>query len=280
MQTARVGKDGPTGEAESLRVFDRALELMMKLVDMQGEEFVETEKMNLRDERKRLVAMLEPQALLFDMDGVLANVENSYRLSTLETVRSYGVSLEKRDLERAIVAGFANNDWILSHRILAQNGIQIEFEDLYERYQSFYLGTEDKPGLRENETLLVDRVALETLAERLPLAVVTGRPRAEAGWFLQRVGIADLFRTTVCLEDGPNKPDPAPVRLALERLGVDRAWLIGDTPDDIRAAVAAGALPLAILAPEADAEMTKRAFMDAGAVAVLKNVESLLDLLP
>jgi len=223
---------------------------------------------------------LAPQALLFDMDGVLANVENSYRRSTLETVRSYGVQLERTELETAVLAGDANNDWILSQRLLSQNGIEVSFDEIYERYQSFYLGTDDSPGLRENETLLVDRAVLESLASRMPLGVVTGRPREEAEWFLDRVGIAGLFETTVCLEDGPNKPDPTPVRLALERLGVKRAWMIGDTPDDIRAATAAGTLPIGIIAPNADPETNAAALTDCGAATIIDDVAALQELIP
>jgi HAD superfamily hydrolase (TIGR01548 family) len=223
---------------------------------------------------------LAPQALLFDMDGVLANVEDSYRRSTLETVRSYGVQLEREDLEKAVLAGNANNDWILSQRLLAQSGIEVAFDDIYERYQSFYLGTNDTPGLRENETLLVDRAVLEALARRMPLGVVTGRPREEAEWFLDRVGIADLFGATVCLEDGPNKPDPTPVLLALERLDVKRAWMIGDTPDDIRAALAAGVLPIGTIAPNADRETNAAALTDCGAATIVDDVAALQELLP
>jgi HAD superfamily hydrolase (TIGR01548 family) len=241
---------------------------------------VETDNKQLRAERERLNAKLRPQALLFDLDGVIANVENSYRRCTLETERSFGLKLERSDLEQRLLAGNANNDWIMSQQILSENGIEIAFDDLYERFQSFYLGTGGIPGLRESETLLVDRSVLEELADRLPLAVVTGRPRDEAHWFLERCSIARLFAATVCLEDGPNKPDPTPVRLALERLGVERAWMIGDTPDDIRAASAAGVLPLGILAPGADVNRTPSALEDAGAVAILTNVSSLLQLLP
>lgn len=240
---------------------------------------MERDSTRLLAEAETLRSRVDPQALLFDMDGVLANVEGSYRQSTIETVRSYGVQFERRDLEQAVMAGNANNDWILSQRILSDHGIHIEFDDLYERYQSFYLGTADAPGLRESETLLVERSVLEAISDRLPLAVVTGRPRAEAEWFLDRVGIAGLFRTTVCLEDGPNKPDPAPVLLALERLGVDRAWMIGDTPDDVRAALAAGVLPLGIVAPVADKALSIAALKKAGAAIVLENIESVLSLL-
>jgi HAD superfamily hydrolase (TIGR01548 family) len=214
------------------------------------------------------------------MDGVLANVENSYRRSTLETVRSFGVHLQRKDLERAVLAGDANNDWILSQRLLAENGIAVSFDEIYERYQSFYIGTEGTAGLRENETLLVERSALQELAESLPLAVVTGRPREEAEWFLDRVGIADLFNATVCLEDGPNKPDPTPVRIALERLGVNRAWMIGDTPDDIRAASRAGVLPIGIIAPNADPETTTAALTECGAATIINDVAAIRDLLP
>jgi HAD superfamily phosphatase len=221
-----------------------------------------------------------PEALLFDLDGVLANVENSYRRCTLETVRSFGVQVERQDLERAVLAGDANNDWILTQRFLNASGVQVSFDKVYERYQEFYLGTEDRPGLRETETLLVEPDLLRQLSEQLKLAVVTGRPRAEAEWFLERAGVRDYFESVVCLEDGPNKPDPTPVRVALERLGVSSAWMIGDTPDDIRAAAAAGVLPIGIIAPGADVAANSAALEEAGAVTILDSVDSILEFLP
>jgi HAD superfamily phosphatase len=113
----------------------------------------------------------------------------------------------------------------------------------------------------------------------LPLAVVTGRPRAEARWFLERVGIAELFRVVVCMEDAARKPDPAPVRLALARLGVRRAWMVGNTPDDVRAAAAADVVPLGIVAPGDDLDATAAALADAGAARVLDQLSDLEELL-
>lgn len=221
-----------------------------------------------------------PEAVLFDMDGVLANVEGSYRQATLETTRSFGVPVEREDLERAVLAGDANNDWILTQRFLAANGLEVSFDDVYERYQEFYIGTNERPGLRETESLLVERDVLRQLSERVRLAVVTGRPRAEAEWFLEKVQVRDLFKSVVCLEDGPNKPDPTPVLIAMVQLGVSKAWMIGDTPDDVRAAAAAGVLPLGIVAPGADPETHTAALEDAGAVKILDSVASLLELVP
>jgi len=76
----------------------------------------------------------------------------------------------------------------------------------------------------------------------------------------------------VAMEDAPSKPNPAPVRLALERLGVRRAWMVGDTPDDMHAAAQAGVLPLAVAAPGDEAP--------AGGAWVLGQLTDLLELLP
>ncbi len=230
--------------------------------------------------RVGLDTVLAPEALLFDLDGVLADVEDSYRRCVLETAGSFGVPITRADLETAMLAGDANNDWVLTQRILEARAVEVPLDDVTERFQEIYLGTPQKPGLRESERLLVGRDVLERLAARLPMGIVTGRPRAEATWFLDRTGISDFFAVVVCLEDGPLKPDPEPVRVALARLGVERAWMVGDTPDDLRAAKAAGVLSVGIVAPGDDPTNTVPALRDAGAATVLDDVTNLEELLP
>ncbi|MFH1763032.1 MAG: aminotransferase class I/II-fold pyridoxal phosphate-dependent enzyme, partial [Gemmatimonadota bacterium] len=227
-----------------------------------------------------LASVMAPEALLFDLDGVLANVEGSYRRCVLETVASFGVPITREELEGAVLAGQANNDWILAQRILAERGVDVSLENVTQRFQELYLGTAEAPGLRESESLLVERGLLERLAGRLPLGIVTGRPRGEATWFLEKMGISDLFGTVVCMEDGPLKPDPEPVRMALSGLGILRAWMVGDTPDDIRSSVAAGVVPLGIVAPGDDPTKAGPSLRDAGAAVVLDDLTNLEELLP
>ena len=69
---------------------------------------------------------------------------------------------------------------------------------------------------------------LRRLAARMPLGVVTGRPRRDAERWLRDHDLASLFRAVVCLEDGPPKPDPRTVEVALQRLDVAHAWLVGE----------------------------------------------------
>jgi histidinol-phosphate aminotransferase len=232
----------------------------------------------------RLVAALEtalaPEAILFDLDGVLADVQHSQRAAIAATARSFGVAVTSAQVAVAIRAGDAANDWLVTRRLIEGGGKGASLDDVTARFQSLYLGEPLTTGLREREVLIPSSSLLERLAARRPLAIVTGRPRAEAQWFLERAGVAHLFGTVVVMEDAPSKPDPAPVRLALERLGVRRAWMIGDTPDDVRAAAQAGVLPLAVVAPGDEPSLAVAALRDAGAARVLGALTDLLELLP
>ena len=229
---------------------------------------------------RALDTALAPQAIVFDLDGVLADVRESQRAAMIATAGVYGVTVTMQDIEDALRAGDAANDWIVTQRLIAAGGVQVDVETVTARFQALYLGTAGSPGLRERERLIVPRALLERLSRRLPLAVVTGRPRDEARWFLERAGIAALFRAVVSMEDTARKPDPAPVHLALTRLGVLRAWMIGNTPDDVRAAAGASVVPLGIVAPGDDLSATAAALADAGAARVLDQLADLEALLP
>ena len=230
--------------------------------------------------KSALATSLAPQALLLDLDGVLADVSLSYRRAIVETARSFGVSTSDAEVTALKLDGNANNDWALTQRILAHNGTNVAFDAVVDRFQSLYLGTDTAAGLRERETLIPSRAMLERLAERFALAIVTGRPRDEAEWFLDRFGLRELFKAVVCMEDAPPKPSPEPVRLALQRLGAPSAWLIGDTPDDLTASRHAGAVPIGVCAPRDDQEPACTALLDAGAARVVRNLDTLWELLP
>jgi histidinol-phosphate aminotransferase len=128
--------------------------------------------------------------------------------------------------------------------------------------------------------LLLDRTCLQRWAERWRLAVVTGCPRAQVERFLASHGLDEIVTATVGGEDGPSKPDPAPVRAALQRLDAERAWMLGDHEHDVRAARAAGVLPVAVL-PRGDRTPARRAALHAaGAPFVLDRPADLDSLLP
>ncbi len=222
-------------------------------------------------------AVLDPEAILFDLDGVLADVSASYRMSIIETAKSYGIEITLDDISVIKARGNANNDWDVTQRLLAERGVEQSLANVTERFETIYQGTEAQPGLRSTETLMVDHAWLEALAGRYPLAIVTGRPRADAERFLGEQGILSFFKTCVCMEDAELKPNPAPVQLALKRLGLKRAWVLGDTPDDLVAARGAGVVPVGVVPPGERAEDVRQTLAGAGAACVLEKTEDLME---
>lgn len=230
--------------------------------------------------QRALRAVLDPAAVLFDMDGVLADVRESYRQAIVVAAASFGVVVTPGDVALAKRQPGSNNDWIVTRRLLAARGVEASLEAVKERFEAAYQGTATAPGLWTSERLLVPRDVLARMAGRRPLGIVTGRPRADAERFLRHAGVEDVFRVMVCMEDAPAKPDPAPLRVAMKRLGVDRAWMIGDAPDDVRAARSAEVMPLGVVTPGEDGGEAVAALLGAGAARVLASACEVEALLP
>ena len=97
------------------------------------------------------------------------------------------------------------------------------------------------------------------------------------------------------MEDGPPKPDPFPVTRALELMGKKPGKdvvMVGDTPDDIRAAVNCGCRGVGVATPENaeksiadgkefDADGLCSAMKECGADIVMEpGFDGLLDVFP
>jgi HAD superfamily hydrolase (TIGR01548 family) len=217
--------------------------------------------------------------VLFDMDGVLADVSQSYRQAIIATAKTYGITVSRADVAAIKAAGNANNDWVVTQRILQRTGIDASLEEVRVRFEAIYQGTDDAPGLRSAERLIPSREVIERFASRLPLAIVTGRPRADCERFLREHGLTDLFPVQVYMEDATPKPSPEPLTRAMKLLGVTRAWMLGDTRDDIDAARAASVVGIGVLPPGAEEGLTQ-ILESAGAAAVVSSLDAVLEVLP
>lgn len=202
-------------------------------------------------------------AILFDMDGVLASVSGSYRESIIQTCARFQATVTHEDIAIEKRNGNSNNDWILSKRLIESKigcNETITLESVTEVFEEIYQGKAGVPGLCATESLIPSRGLLIEIVKRCnaKAAIVTGRPRKDCLTFLKRFDLESLFPVLVCMEDAPAKPSPLPVLLACEGLGVtpDKCLMIGDTPDDIRAGLAAGTLAWGVLTPEEDAKLT------------------------
>ncbi|MEX2624375.1 MAG: aminotransferase class I/II-fold pyridoxal phosphate-dependent enzyme [Acidimicrobiia bacterium] len=224
-----------------------------------------------------LATVLVPEAIIFDMDGVLADVSRSRTIAIVKTARSFGVDISLADIERAKAAGNAADDWGLARGLCLERGVEAPLDEVIDRFETLYQGSNGSPGLKIHETPIVDHATWARWAESTPLAVVTGRPRTDAEEFLERFDLKGGVSTLVTRDDAPLKPDPAPVRLALNLLGAGRAWLLGDTPDDLNAARAAGVVPIGVVAPGDNPDRARESLRSAARILeTTKDLEGLL----
>lgn len=229
---------------------------------------------------RALQTVLDPEVILLDMDGVIADVSRSFRQAIIATAARFGVTLSPAGVAERKSLGNANDDWMLTHELIIARGGVASLEEVTSAFEALYQGTASTPGLWQEESLLGARCILEQLAASLPLAIVTGRPRRDAERFLEQQQIDGLFNTVICREDAPLKPSPAPVFAALKQLGATRAWMVGDTPDDIQAARAAGVVPIGMIPPGESPDALTASLSRSGAARVIRSLEELLPCLP
>ncbi|MBN2010690.1 TIGR01548 family HAD-type hydrolase [candidate division KSB1 bacterium] len=214
------------------------------------------------------------EAILFDMDGVLVDVSQSYRLAIQYTAEHFlGQSIKQEEITALKQQGGYNNDWDLTDAIIKKRGMTVDRNAIIDRFQQFYLG-DNFNGVIQNEKWLLSKNNLEKLKKNFTLGIVTGRPRAEALYVLERFDTASYFDVVVGMEDIPiDKPDPAGILLALEMLHVSRALYVGDTIDDMKAARAAGIDAIGMMVGDDDGER----LMEVGAIEVVKSVNDIIE---
>src|SRR3954453_4236550 len=124
--------------------------------------------------------MANKPLLVFDMDGVLVDVTESYRETIARTVEHFtGVKPTRERIQDYKNEGGFNDDWRLSHHAITEAGIDVAFETVRDYFQSIFLG-DGTDGLMLREEWIAKPGLLEGLAENSRLAVFTGRPRAVA----------------------------------------------------------------------------------------------------
>jgi len=169
-------------------------------------------------------------AVLFDWDGTLVDsAEASYRCY-VRLFDSYGIGFDRASFERTY-----SPNW---HRTYEAVGLPRDrWPEADGRWLEHYCAEESRlvPGARE---------ALRRLEEAgIAQGVVTSGDRTRVARELSGLEVESFFRTVVCGGDARHrKPHPEALLMALERLAVvpDQAAYVGDSPEDVEMARAAG----------------------------------------
>jgi len=192
--------------------------------------------------------------IVFDMDGVLVEVSESYRETIVRTVEHFTGRLITRELVQEYKnAGGWNNDWALSQKIASDLGVEIGYATVVEYFNSIFFGNvvDGIPdGLMARERWIPRAGLLEEIGSKWGYSIFTGRLREEAMMTLRRFADGLEFDPLVGADDVDNgKPHPE----GLEKIRAARPdaelLYIGDTVDDARSSQAAGVPFVGIAAP-------------------------------
>jgi HAD superfamily hydrolase (TIGR01509 family) len=174
-------------------------------------------------------------ALLFDLDGTLADTDPTHYLTWQDMLRGYDLEIDP-DFYKKHFSGRRNIE--IFQELLPQLSLA-EGEQLSQAKEAAF---------RDRASHLLPLPGLFNLLtwadeQDLRQAVVTNAPRENAEFMLQTLGLSDRFSTVVLGEElVRGKPDPLPYQVALEQLGVsaEQAVAFEDSPSGVRAAIAAG----------------------------------------
>jgi HAD superfamily phosphatase len=242
--------------------------------------------------------------LVFDMDGVLVDVSESYRETIQQTVEHFtGKRITREAIQTWKNRGGWNDDWALSTAMIRAEGLEADYDAVVRHFQSIFHGN-GSDGLIMRERWIARPGLLERLSARFQLAVFTGRLRWEAELTLRRFASDLRFDPIVGSGDVPNHkpapdgllhirklmskqmPDiskqmPGGAGFSLRGTSVPPLWYVGDTIDDARSAKAAGVPFIGIASPTSERRDELVSLLQAeGAKAVLEDINQLEAVLP
>ncbi len=214
--------------------------------------------------------MVSSAVVVFDIDGVVRDVGNSYRRALADTVE-YLTAGAFRPSQQAIdglkAEGIWNNDWEASQELVyryfeahewvdraaiatstqaivsphpsGRGGVTVDYNRLVAFFQSRYRGTDpvNWNGYICEEPLLLEPAYLKLLTEAgIHWGFFSGATRGSATYVLEkRLGLQ--APVLVAMEDAPGKPDPTGLLKTVQQLDSATTNLpvlyVGDTVADM-----------------------------------------------
>jgi HAD superfamily hydrolase (TIGR01509 family) len=193
------------------------------------------------------------RALLFDLDGTLAETDSLHLPTWVDVLRPHGIEVDEAFYKENISGRSAGE---IVRQLLPDLSTE-EGNNLADAKEASF---RELAGELEPLPGLLDFLK-ESRECGLKTALVTNAPEENVEAILLALELGEFFDEAVLSDEvGSVKPDPAPYRAALDRLGLspEEAVAFEDSTSGISSAVAAG-VPTVGIASTQDPETLRRA---------------------
>ena len=173
------------------------------------------------------------KAVIFDVDGVIVDVRESYHATIKETAEFFlGREVSLKEIERIKFSKGINNDWDATYEVIREFGGDADYGELVKVFTDIY------ERLKHREKRILSRELFKGLKKvGIPLGIVTGRPKRDLEFVLERFGIKEFFDCVVDEDDivdkNLRKPHPFPLHLCMETLRAEEGIYVGDNRADL-----------------------------------------------
>lgn len=250
---------------------------------------------------------LAPAIVVFDIDGVVRDVGESYRRAIADTVERFTAGAYRpaqADIDHLKSEGVWNNDWEASQELIyryfeahqqPRTSLALDYQAIVAFFQSRYRGSDPQnwTGYICDEPLLLQPSYLEQLsASGIAWGFFSGATRASATYVLRRLGLHSPV--LIAMEVAPGKPDPTGLLATVNQLEQQQqidastpVLYVGDTVADIytvqqarslhphRCWIGVGILPPHVQETPARCDAYANTLRAAGAATIFSNVQEL-----
>jgi len=206
------------------------------------------------------------RAILFDWDGTLVDSLGAFQHANAAVMAAFGLPWDEAIYRRNYAP-----DWRLMYTNLGVPSDRLD--EANELWHTTFAGAEDVIAFEG-----VARALARLQGAGCGLGIVTAGDRVIVEPQLARTGLGPLLPVRVFGDDlAVHKPDPAPLRRALELLGLDvspdEVAYVGDAPTDMRMARSVGVRAIGIASVVGDPDELREAGADEVASTVAAWVE-------
>lgn len=192
--------------------------------------------MTLNEKFQKLAQIAEPyKALLFDVDGTLADNIDAHKASYVAVAAEYGVTLDPDLIDET--AGWPTV--AVAKEICKRYKVEFDVEVFSKRKSQIFI---ERFILQTQPVEYVRQVLFDNVGKK-KIGIVSGGSRSTLNITLKVIDVAGKYEAMVCAGDTKQgKPSPEPFLLCAQQLGVkpEECLVFEDGDPGVQGAIAAG----------------------------------------